>query len=462
MIVKPIHFITIITLFLLTITLIGVKICTNDLTLGLSFGINVALVFAVIFKNLNRETISIGVNSISIFILLFFIIAPVMQVATYHTGSLMVNNLPFNSNTCIYANLQISLFLIVFLLSYFYTKKYKLAKSTADYPNRTKNLLAILSISIFIFSIRYVIRNMLKVDIENESMILGLILKKSLFMIPVAAFSLYFAKNKKPVLILVVLVFIILLLKNPISERRNAIGPLYLALLFFVVSPLYKTNFRSFITVFVIFFFLFPLSSILTNSNSPVFERIENTSTFLANNINFQYFQTYFNTLHYDAWSNICASIQYVDEIGYSYGMQFLGGIFFFIPRSIWPTKPIGSGHMLANDFLIPFHNLWLSNISCPIISEGYLNFGLIGIVFFAILLSIFVKKIDSWLNHKNQTYKIFAIYSSFWLFYLLRGDFMSSWAYLFGAYIGIILIPKFISNSFLISRQKQKNNPKN
>jgi oligosaccharide repeat unit polymerase len=329
--------------------------------------------------------------------------------------------------------------------------KKQILQKTLTYSKNFKIVLITVSILIAILFAKYVLNSMLKINSDEEqSIIASLIIKKSVFMLPVAAFALLVFKKPKITVTLILIGLIILFLKNPISERRNAIGPLYMAITFFMFSFLYKTNFKSYIFIFIIFFILFPLSSIITNSFSPLFERFEEAGNLISEGISVKYYENYFNTLHYDAWSNMLAAIEFVDQNSLSYGFQLLGGIFFFIPRILWPGKPIGSGHLLANDFLIPQHHLWLSNISCPYISEGYLNFGLAGIIIFTIVLSLFIKKVDFWVNSPDPLYKIFGIYTSFWLFYLLRGDLMSSWAYLCGAFIGIIIIPKTINRILL------------
>jgi hypothetical protein len=432
---------------IILIFFISIKLFGNDVNLALSFIINTILSFFIIIINSRKDIINIGANSVAIFILLFFVVAPVMQTENYIEGSLMVNNIPYNSKIAIYANLQISLFLIAFIFTYFHVSKKQFKVHYTEYSTRLKPIILISSILITIAFAGYVLNSMLKInDDENQSIIVSLILKKSVFMVPVATFAIFSSNKRKITLTILLLGCIILFLKNPISERRNAIGPLYMAIIFFLFTFLYKTNFKNFIYIFIIFFVLFPLSSLITNSYSPIYERIEVVGNFISNGISLNYYENYFNTLHYDAWSNLCAMIEYVDQKGLSYGVQLIGGIFFFIPRFIWPNKPIGSGHLLANDFLIPQHHLWLSNISCPFISEGYINFGILGILLFAIVLGFIIKKFESWLNSQDPLYKFFGIYSSFWLFYLMRGDLMSSWAYLCGAYIGIIIIPKTIN----------------
>lgn len=432
---------------------ITIKLFNKDLTLSISFIINTILSFFIIFKNTGRESISIASNSIAIFVLLFLVIAPVLQTSNYIQGSIMVNNLPYKPEIGIYTNLQILLFLVVFILSYFYIPKKRFQHQTITYSKNFKLTILISSILIAILFAKYVLNSMLKISPDEEqSIIATLIIKKSVFMLPVAAFALFVSKKPKSIFIILLLGLIILYLKNPISERRNAIGPLYMAITFFIFPILYKTNFKSYLFIFIIFFILFPLSSLITNSYSPIFERIEDAGNLISEGISIKYYENYFNTLHYDAWSNMFATIEYVNQKNLSYGVQLLGGVFFFVPRILWPGKPIGSGHMLANDFLIPQHHLWLSNISCPFISEGYINFGIVGIILFAVILAFMVKIFDKWVNSSDPLFKIFGIYSSFWLFYLMRGDLMSSWAYLCGAYIGIIIIPKTI-NKILITK---------
>jgi len=100
-------------------------------------------------------------------------------------------------------------------------------------------------------------------------------------------------------------------------------------------------------------------------------------------------------------------SIIAVEQIGISWGYQLLGSIFFFIPRSIWTTKPVGSGFTVANLFGWDF-----DNVSMPLIGEGYSNFGVFGIVVLAIAMGALLKKIDVnyYLRLNNETEKIYFI----------------------------------------------------
>lgn len=103
-------------------------------------------------------------------------------------------------------------------------------------------------------------------------------------------------------------------------------------------------------------------------------------------------------------------------------GRQLLGVIFFFIPRSIWASKPVGSGHLVAERF-----GYTLSNISMNFFGEGYINFVFWGIVLFVILLASINCKLDKafWRNSQGNI----ALSTFYFLFlglevFILRGDF--------------------------------------
>ena len=78
-------------------------------------------------------------------------------------------------------------------------------------------------------------------------------------------------------------------------------------------------------------------------------------------------------------------------------------------------------------------------------VSEGYINFGIIGVLAMAILLSYFIVKLLKWLNSTDALKEIIAFYFAIHLMFLLRGDFTNGFAYFIGTFIGVYLIPKAI-----------------
>lgn len=147
-----------------------------------------------------------------------------------------------------------------------------------------------------------------------------------------------------------------------------------------------------------------------------------------------------FLTGHFDTYSNFALI---VNEKIITWGKQLLGVFLFWIPRAVWPTKPVGSGHHLANEL-----NLIYSNISCNYFAEGYINFGYIGIFLFILILALITAKMDKayWIMGLNLEKNLFHIIYYVMLgfsFFIMRGDLMSSFAYLVGSVFAILITYK-------------------
>jgi hypothetical protein len=122
-----------------------------------------------------------------------------------------------------------------------------------------------------------------------------------------------------------------------------------------------------------------------------------------------------------------------------TYGRQLLGVVFFWIPRSVWSNKPVGSGSYIADQLGFEF-----SNISANFFAEGYINFGLIGILLFAIVLAVLTSFMDA-KNFFDKSKSIFftMMYLLFigLLFFILRGDLLSSFAYTIGYSTSVFIV---------------------
>jgi hypothetical protein len=135
----------------------------------------------------------------------------------------------------------------------------------------------------------------------------------------------------------------------------------------------------------------------------------------------------------YDAWSSLCRTIQYTDLHGATNGRQLTGVALFFVPRSVWPGKPVGSGAFLFDELELGFNN-----VACTFLAEGYINFGLIGSLVFAALMALVIARYDEWYWRRGGSARfslsrLFYFVSIGMLFYVLRGDLMSSFAYTVG-----------------------------
>lgn len=147
-----------------------------------------------------------------------------------------------------------------------------------------------------------------------------------------------------------------------------------------------------------------------------------------------------FKEAHFDSYLNF-AAIVFNNII--TYGRQLLGVLLFFIPRSIWPTKPVGSGAYFAD-----ISDFSFTNISANYFAEGYINFGFIGIFIFLILLAYLTAKLDKiyWTKMvfmRNTSFSVVYYVLLGMLFFVLRGDLMSSFAYTMGIFFSIMFVTK-------------------
>lgn len=148
-----------------------------------------------------------------------------------------------------------------------------------------------------------------------------------------------------------------------------------------------------------------------------------------------------FQELHFDSFSML---MRVLDADVVTWGRQLIGVLFFWLPRSVWPNKPIGSGAYIAQ-----VENFGFENVSMPFWGEAYINFGYCGVLFFIVILAIFSAKQDNkYWNKSNLERKSidtikYLILIGF-LVFMLRGDLMSSTAYLCG-YLFTLYLIKFL-----------------
>lgn len=282
-------------------------------------------------------------------------------------------------------------------------------------------------------------------DIENGSF--SLIISNVFTSFPIITSSIHiiykrnygFYQNKWKFLIVLLIGIII---NFPTGIARNKLAVIYIGLLLLLLKPYYKNKF--FIKYLVLFglLFAFPLVNIFRNNDFNDLNYIQislpdPTQDFIEGD--------------FDSYSMLSRSIYYFHTTEVNYGRQILGNILFFVPRSIWSEKPVGSGYTIAKDLGWQF-----ANVSCPYIGEGYINFGIIGVLFFAILMAYIVNKCDrkykNGLVHNKTTISLISIIYPFllgFIVFILRGDLLSSLSFtigfLFPAWL-FMLIDIFIS----------------
>ena len=183
---------------------------------------------------------------------------------------------------------------------------------------------------------------------------------------------------------------------------------------------------RCFIfTILIAIFIIFPILELTRNVSLSVLTMADISHT-LAN-IPFM-----LASGHFDAYTMIVSTVHFVRGYGITYGYQLLGVCLFFIPRSFWSGKPIGSGATIIEYYR---GSDAFSNVSCPIIAEGYINFGVMGVILFACLLGGIAGIVDRnfWRKYKTTKLNIFYPYIIPYVVFMSRGDMLSSFAFFIG-----------------------------
>jgi hypothetical protein len=155
---------------------------------------------------------------------------------------------------------------------------------------------------------------------------------------------------------------------------------------------------------------------------------------------------------HFDTYQMFIRAIE-IGSISYGYG--FLGTLFFFVPRSIWDSKPITSGIAISQ-----MAELRLENVSMPIIAEFYLNFWYVGIIIGPIFIALLMKVIDEAYSNIEERYLSLFHLIYFQLvgliIYIMRGGLLSSFAYTVSILMTWVLIYFLVNTSVSFSNKQR------
>lgn len=444
-----------------------------EVLVKLSFFINFGILGVLFYYHIFLESeFSPFISAYIVFFFLFLFVAPIIQISGFSDfGQRFATLFPHIPERTIFTNALVTIFHLVFLVFYLFFKSSRRINKP-KHEVYLKNIpihlgvLMLFCFFIFILKFNFVISEIARPSWMpfKESISSFLINRKVLFMVPLSGviLSVYYLRkspSKKSSNYLVVIGFMIVFLlflfwfKNPLTEKRNALGPIYILLIFLFAPRILNSNTRMTYFLFFSLVIVFPLVSILTHTDATFKELISNPKL-LMNESKGGGVLTTFSSLNYDAFGNIGATIDYVDVNGLQNGKQILSTLFFFVPRSIWPDKAIPTGQLIG-DHLIEVYRFNFNNLSNPIISEGYLDFGIVGVIIFAIFLALAIVFFLGWLSSTDPLKKMIAFYFAMHLIFLLRGDLTNGYAYFIGTFIGVFIVPKilfFISNqSYLV-----------
>ncbi|MDF7662174.1 hypothetical protein PUG81_24690 [Erwiniaceae bacterium L1_54_6] len=126
--------------------------------------------------------------------------------------------------------------------------------------------------------------------------------------------------------------------------------------------------------------------------------------------------------IDFDSFQQLVNIIRFVGDQGYSFGLNFIAGICFFVPRFLWESKPTNLGILAAEH-----QGYFYTNLSAPLVGELYYAGNFIFIIIGSLIIGYFTGKADSYLQSKriSNLYFIGLWFSSF-AFILFRGSFGS------------------------------------
>lgn len=212
---------------------------------------------------------------------------------------------------------------------------------------------------------------------------------------------------------------VLLVCINPISSPRFVCGTVYLAL---AASLGMYANIRRFRVMVMlaplVILYIFPIADLFRREDPQGPAQVPDTGIVGA-----------LTSGDFDSYSQITNAVHYVNVNGLQDGQQLLGALLFWVPRSMWPGKPVDSGILLGE-----FRNYSFTNLSAPLVSELYLDGGWI-------LLVIGMGVLGWWVCRLDRTTEIYlaatgnssivATVVPFYGLLILRGSLLQSMSYL-------------------------------
>lgn len=230
------------------------------------------------------------------------------------------------------------------------------------------------------------------------------------------------------VILMAALVGMNVIVNNPISNSRYWT----LAVLFGLVMPLIRGRKALFNLAILAGTF----ASILIFPLSDVSRRAAGTQTTLQ----VDSVWTMIATKDYDQFTMLANTLGYTADHGYSWGMQAIGPLFFWVPRVVWQQKPYDTGVEVG---------IWMNNanlnLSAPLWAEAWINFGLLGVVLAFVGLGVLAHRLDTGfradvLGMGSVGYLGISIFAGY-LFILLRGSLLQSMGRLMILVISILIL---------------------
>jgi|GEM_PF-4106072 len=104
--------------------------------------------------------------------------------------------------------------------------------------------------------------------------------------------------------------------------------------------------------------------------------------------------RSYFLQGHFQSFDTFMSQILVAGQRGFDFGLNSIGMIFMHVPRSLWSGKPLSPSLQLASEYYYQNFN-WYHNVGASSVGSFYLDFGVLGVVLFGVLLGFLSRRLD-------------------------------------------------------------------
>ncbi len=458
----PINFFSLRMQLALTIVLVEVVFIDKLASAGIEFILSSVIVTVALLIQLRfgiRQTAAAPADSVVfVFNWMFLDLAPKVQLIAMPRQ--LINTSSVTIDGVALTNLICALFMIAFTLFYvFLSRRPQGSPEGAATADSSREFSAgAVAVAVFVCVLVVGIaapRAYAQVENSVAATPASLIMNRFLLFLPTATLLILLNETVRSgrkllfsrACVLLLLFALVIITENTFTEKRNAIGPIYIALLLVAMQKWFAAGYRRLLLLVGGMVVVFPAIAIFTHNRS------QSISSVSLQQVTDQIADHYFS-INYDSWANIYTAVEIVKVHGMQWGHQLLGSLLFFVPSSMWHSKPLATGIFLA-DYLIRNYSMWFTNLSAPLVAEGYLDFGPGGVVAYAAAMAWFVVLLNRIAERGSNWIALpLAIYTSVFLMIVLRGSLMIALGFAAAALLSFLFAYALLSVRWGARRQ--------
>jgi len=240
------------------------------------------------------------------------------------------------------------------------------------------------------------------------------------------------------VCVLLLLFLLVIVTENPYTEKRNALGPMYLALLLVLFQNWFATGTRRLLLLVGSMVLVFPAITIFTHNHKQTLADVSLSQ--FSDQIADHYF-----SVNYDSWANIYTAVEIVKVHGMQWGHQLMGSLL-FLCRVRFGARNRCNGNISGR---LPHHKLQhvvhqsiraARRRGVPgLRAGGRGSYACILAIFVALLNRLALRR-DGWVAFPM------AIYASVFLMIVLRGSLMIAMGFASAAFLAFCFAAVLLS----------------